>query len=105
MSNREKSAHYGSLQKVVDYLFSEDPAGSAGATDGAVRTGVDPEEEPFEVARLDVVIAAESADLPDDLMRIITLLPPGNYTRERLTNQLNSAICGHAWGQVYGTVS
>ncbi len=57
------------------------------------------------VRRLDVVIAAETADLPDELMRIVNLLPPGNYTRQRLCDQINSAITGHAWGQVYGTVS
>ena len=48
--------------------------------------------------------AAEAADLPDELLRIVTLLPPGDYTRQRLCTQLNSAIAGHAWGQVYGTV-
>ena len=42
--------------------------------------------------------------LPDELLRIVTLLPPGDYTRQRLCTQLNSAIVGHAWGQVYGTV-
>lgn len=57
------------------------------------------------VRRLDAVLAAEAADLPDDLMRIVRLLPPGDYTRERLCTQLNSALTGHAWGQVYGTVS
>lgn len=57
------------------------------------------------VRRLDAVLAAEAADLPDDLMRIVKLLPPGDYTRERLCTQLNSALTGHAWGQVYGTVS
>lgn len=56
------------------------------------------------VSRLQVVMAAESADLPDDLLRIVSLLPPGDYTRQKLTTQLNSAITGHAWGQVYGTV-
>ena len=63
------------------------------------------EEKPFTVRRLDVVIAAETADLPDELMRIVNLLPPGDYTRQRLCDQINSAITGHAWGQVYGTVS
>ena len=43
-------------------------------------------------------------DLPDDLQEIVSLLPPGSYTRERLCDQLNSAIGGHAWGQGYGTV-
>ncbi len=35
------------------------------------------EEKPFTVRRLDVVIAAETADLPEELMRIVNLLPPG----------------------------
>lgn len=62
------------------------------------------EDAAVTVRRLDVVIQAEAADLPDDLMRIVNLIPPGDYTRQRLCDQLNSAITGHAWGQVYGTV-
>lgn len=83
-TNTIKSPHYGALQKVIDALFSG--------------------EDTLSVRRLDVVVVAESADLPDDLAEIISLLPPGNYTRQRLCDQLNSAIGGHAWGQVYGTV-
>ena len=81
----EPSPSYGALQAVVDDLF-----------EGAARD--------FEVRRLDVVIAAESGDLPADLLEVVNLLPPGDYTRARLCSQLNSAIVGHAWGQVYGTV-
>ena len=81
-SNIARSEHYGALQKVVDALFRD------------AKT----------VRRLDVVVAAESADLPDDLLEIVGLLPPGTYTRQRLCDQVNSAIAGHAWGQVYGTV-
>ena len=67
--------------------------------------GASPKEPPAPtVRRLDVVIQAEAADLPDDLVRIVNLIPPGDYTRQRLCDQLNSAITGHAWGQVYGTV-
>lgn len=83
-TNIIKSSHYGALQKVVDALFSD--------------------KDTLSVRRLDVIVVAESADLPDDLAEIISLLPPGNYTRQRLCDQLNSAIGGHAWGQVYGTV-
>lgn len=83
-SNTKRSEHYGQLQRVVDSVFAD--AGKK-----------------F-VRRLDVVVAAESFDLPDDLTEIIGLLPPGSYTRQRLCDQLNSAIGGHAWGQVYGTV-
>ena len=81
----EPSPAYGSLQAVVDDLF-----------EGTSRD--------YEIRRLDVVIAAESGDLPADLLEVVNLLPPGDYSRERLCVQLNSAIVGHAWGQVYGTV-
>ena len=82
--NAERSPHYGALQDVVDGLFAD--------------TSVEA------VRRLDAVIAAEAADLPEDLMEVIKLLPPGTYTRQRLCDQVNSAIGGHAWGLVYGTV-
>ena len=81
----EPSPGYGALQAVIDDLF-----------EGKPRT--------YAVRRLDVVIAAEAGDLPEDLLEIVNLLPPGNFTRQRLCDQLNSAIGGHAWGQVYGTV-
>lgn len=81
-TNKDKSPYYGALQALVDDLFSYQE----------------------EVRRLDVVMAAESSDLPEDLMEVVGILPPGTYTRERLCGQLNSIINGHAWGQVYGTV-
>lgn len=81
----EPSPAYGALQAIVDDLFE----------------GMPPD---YEVRRLDVVIAAESGDLPADLQEIVSLLPPGEFTRQRLCDQLNSSIGGHAWGQVYGTV-
>lgn len=81
----EPSPDYGALQLIIDDLFEDMP-------------------RDFEVRRLDVIIAAESNDLPDDLQEIVNLLPPGTYTRVRLCDQLNSSIGGHAWGQVYGTV-
>lgn len=84
-SNITRSPDYGVLQDVVDSLF-------------AGRGPLD------EVRRLDVVLAGEAGDLPADLLEVISLLPPGNYTRQRLCDQLNSSIGGHAWGQVYGTV-
>lgn len=85
-SNIHRSEHYGALQKMVDSLFAE--AESPRAT----------------IRRLDVVLAAEAADLPEELMEVVSLLPPGSYTRQRLCDQLNSSIGGHAWGQVFGTV-
>lgn len=95
-SNIKRSPHYGELQKVVDGLFAED--------DAPYLAQVDPDAA-FKVPRLRVVLAAEAADLPEELLRIVSLLPPGEYTRQQLTDQLNSAITGHAWGQVFGTVS
>ena len=81
----QPSSAYGALQTIVDDLFEDMP-------------------HDYEVRRLDVVMAAESGDLPGDLLEIVNLLPPGNFTRVRLCDQLNSAIGGHAWGQVYGPV-
>lgn len=83
-ANTERSPQYGAMQGVVEGLFA----------DTSVKA----------VRRLDVVLAAEASDLPDDLMEIVGLLPPGTYTRQRLCDQINSSIGGHAWGQVYGTV-
>lgn len=82
-TNAHRSPYYGVLQEMVDSLYESDDR----------------------VRRLDVVLAAESSDLPEDLLEIVNLLPPGIFTRHRLCDQLNSAIAGHAWGQVYGTVS
>ncbi|ANE22262.1 MAG: hypothetical protein K6F70_05115 [Eggerthellaceae bacterium] len=82
ISNINRSDDYGALQRVVSELYRH--------TDM--------------VSRMDVVVLVESYDLPADLQEIVSLLPPGYYTRERLCDQLNSAISGHAWGQVYGTV-
>lgn len=95
MSNVKRSPYFGALQRVVDDLYRDDNAPYMQLVD---------EEAAFKVSKLDAVVAAESADLPDELVRIVSMLPPGDYTRRRLTDQLNSAITGHAWGQVYGTV-
>lgn len=56
------------------------------------------------VWRLDAVIRADSADLPEDLIGIVNLLPPGAYSRQALCDQLNSALKGHGWTGTYGTV-
>jgi len=56
------------------------------------------------IARLDALLRAEAMDVPDELMGIINLLPPGIYARDRLCNQLNSALKGHGWNNRYGTV-
>lgn len=99
-SNRHRSEHYGALQRVVDALFAE--------LDEEVEKDPLPYllgDKPYPtVRRLDVIVAAEAADLPEDLMSVVNLIPPGNYTRQRLCDQMNSVISGRAWGQVYGTL-
>ena len=71
------------LQHLVDYLYRERKL----------------------ISRLDALTTAEIFDLNSDLLEIVTLLPPGTYSRPVLCNQLNSAIVGHGWGSTYGTVS
>ena len=57
------------------------------------------------VSRLDVIIRAETLDLGADIMPIIENLPStATFTRQRLADQLNSAIVGHGWSRRYGTV-
>jgi hypothetical protein len=56
------------------------------------------------VSRLDAVTRAEALDLPLELLEIVGLLPPGRYTRNRLCDQLNSALKGHGWTRRFGTV-
>jgi hypothetical protein len=60
--------------------------------------------ESTSVSRLDVVVRAEAMDLPDEVRALVDLLPPGTYKRQRLCDQLNSAIVGHGWGGSLGTV-
>ncbi len=95
MSKVKRSKYYGVLQEVVNTLYRDDTAPYMEQID---------EEAAFKVSKLDAVIAAEAADLPEDLMRLVRMLPSGKYSRTKLCYQLNSAITGHAWGQVYGTV-
>ena len=83
ITNLERSSDYGALQRVVDTLFAHNEK---------------------TVRRIEVVVLAESLDLPQDLVEIVCLLPSGTYSRQALCDQLNSSIAGHAWGQVYGTV-
>ena len=56
------------------------------------------------VSRLDVVLRAQTFDLPEILTEIVNNLPPVAYTRRRLADQLNSAIVGHGLSRTYGTV-
>ena len=76
------SGHLETLQRMLDALYAEEKV----------------------VSRLDVLIRAETLDLPDEVLGIIALLPPGRYRRQRLCDQLNSAIVGHGWGSRLGTV-
>ena len=76
------SEHLDTLQRMLDALYAEEKM----------------------VSRLDVIVRAEAMDLPEDVLGIITLLPPGRYRRQRLCDQLNSAIVGHGWGSRLGTV-
>lgn len=77
-----QSEEFGELQRLVDGLY-------AGR---------------HEVDRLDLVVQAEIIDLSADLMEIVNLLPPGVYERQRLCDQLNSALAAHGWSGMYGTV-
>lgn len=56
------------------------------------------------VKRLDVVLFAQTYDLPEILLGIVNNLPPVSYTRQRLADQLNSAIIGHGLSRRFGTV-
>ncbi len=82
ITNLHRSEDYGSLQKLVDALFKDAEF----------------------VSSIDAVVLAESLDLPADLLEVVRILPPGLYARQTMCDQFNSAIAGHAWGQVYGTV-
>lgn len=82
MPGVQRSPHYGELQTIVDKLYR----------DAATATA------------LDALVMAETYDLPSDLLEVVSLMPPGTYTRRRFCGQLNSIINGHAWGLVYGTV-
>lgn len=82
LMNEFQSEEFGELQRLIDGLYTG-------------RTAVD---------RLDLVVQAEIIDLSPDLMEIVNLLPPGIYERQRLCDQLNSALAAHGWGGIYGTV-
>lgn len=56
------------------------------------------------VTRLDAIIRAEALDLPEDLIDIVNLLPPGGYFRQSMCDQFNSALKGHGWAGRYATV-
>lgn len=79
---RFRADAFGDLQRLVDSLFMG-------------RAIID---------RLDAVVLAELMDLDRDLHEIVDLLPPGTYDRQRLCDQINSALAAHGWSGRYGTV-
>jgi len=78
----KKSEHYGELQDLIDELF----------------------ESRNTLTSMELLVNAEIRDLHPDLIEICQIVPPGTYSRQALCDQLNSAIAGHGWGSVYGTV-
>ncbi|MGI6217221.1 MAG: hypothetical protein ACOYIK_06365 [Coriobacteriales bacterium] len=78
----ERSKHYGELQKLIDELYSK-------------KKLIDVNE---------LTLYAQILDLHPDLQEICNLVPYGIYDRQSLCDQMNSAITGHGWGGVYGTV-
>lgn len=70
------------LQRLIDTLFARETS----------------------IRRLEFIVRAELADLAGDVLDIVALLPPGTYSRDRLCDQLNSAITAHGWGRSLGTV-
>lgn len=77
-----QAASYGDLQRLVDSLFLGREV----------------------VERLDAIVQAELMDLDAGLQEIVELVPPGAYDRQRLCDQINSALAAHGWGGTYGTV-
>lgn len=77
-----QAEEFGDLQRLIDGLF----------------TGKK------EIDRLDLIVQAEILDLAPDLLEIVNLVPPGRYDRQRLCDQVNSALAAHGWGATYGTV-
>lgn len=69
------------IRRWLDALFRETPA----------------------VTRLDALLRAETFDLPAEAMDIVSNLPPGRYDRQRLCDQLNSAIVGRGLSKSLGT--
>lgn len=72
----------GDLQRLVDSLF----------------------EHEKRVDRLDAQVLAETYDLDDEELGVVEALPPGTYTRGRLTDQLNSILTARGLGATLGTV-
>ena len=78
-----KSEHYGELQALIDDLFSRSSS----------------------ITTMELVLHAQILDLHPDLLEICKLVPPGEYDRLGLCDQMNSSITAHGWGGRYGTVA
>ena len=76
------SDEYGELQRFVEALYASETL----------------------VDNLDVQVMAQTFDLPEDLIEIVSMLPSGLYERACITDQLNSALAAHGWTQRFGTV-
>lgn len=56
------------------------------------------------VRRLDVLLRAQTYDLPEIVLEMVNNLPPVPYNRHTLADQLNSAIVGNGLSRRFGTV-
>ena len=81
--NWEQAPEHGDLQRLVDALFATEK-----------RTN-----------HLDALILAQAHDLSDDLIEVVSLLPPMPMTRAQLCDQITSTLAAHGWGRRYGIVS
>ena len=91
------------LQDVVDAIFGEDaPEQDLGDMSPkeyreALRCGPS-------VTRFEVVGVAETVGLPEELIRVVRALAPGEYTRVRLCINLNTILSARDLTFAYGTV-
>lgn len=81
--NWEQAPEHGDLQRLIDALFATEKRAN----------------------RLDALILAQAHDLSDDLIEVVSLLPPMSMTRPQFCDQINSTLAAHGWGRRYGIVS
>ena len=79
----QESPEHGELQRLVDLLFATETRAH----------------------RLDALVLAQSHDLSEDLVEVVSLLPPMGLTRPQFCDQINSTLAAHGWGRRYGIVS
>ncbi|MDJ1121246.1 hypothetical protein QJ043_01360 [Olsenella sp. YH-ols2217] len=73
---------HGDLQRLVDALFAHDKRAD----------------------RLDALVLAQAHDLDEDLLEVVSLLPPMPMNRVQFCDQVNSTLAAHGWGRRYGIV-